>query len=182
MGAGSMERRMQGFRIRCGGGQKGWLKWSWGWMEICNWQGWGGSGGRPRPEIGEGPKNQWGWPYLWLTTLRMWNMHMYFNTLPDRANAPCFLWIDCKREQLWAPFSVHVSMHLCAVFSISTSRPSFLFWANCWLNLCVCVCVCYVPVFCVFIAMCKEDSLALLLYSVETESLTDPGAWFFHPV
>ena len=53
-------------------------RWPWKWMEICNWRGWVGGRGisrmRQRPGIREEPKNQWGWPELWLTRLRIWNL------------------------------------------------------------------------------------------------------------
>jgi hypothetical protein len=36
-------------------------------MEICNWWSWGG-GGHLQDATETWGKNQWGWPYLWLTT------------------------------------------------------------------------------------------------------------------
>ena len=48
------------------------VRWPWEWIEICNWQEWGGRG--HLQDETEAHKNQWQCSYLWLIALGIWNL------------------------------------------------------------------------------------------------------------
>ena len=66
-------------------------RWPWKWMEICNWPRWGGRGYlQEKTETWDkgGTQESMGWPYLWLTTLGIWNLnrsHPLVRQEPDEA-------------------------------------------------------------------------------------------------